>query len=397
MSSDLAWVVWIHTQTFTGWELLDPLVHYWRHHGWPGLEQVCKRPEYFLPVLVDDWPVWIEMSLERQQSWQSRMIKLLHWCRANIVGKSQLECQSTISAKFEGKLLYLVTYWDTAYPSELRQIADPPPVLWANHPWEKWQWPERRIAVIGSRRMSVYGQQVTETLVQHLVKQFGVGIVSGCAQGVDGQAQLTCVQFAGTTVGVLGCGLSRITATLPKRLMKDKRALIISEFAPTLSAQPYMFLKRNRLISALSAGVVIVEAQDRSGTLNTASHALEQGKEVMVIPQSLWNQNASGIIRLANQGATLVQNAEEIMSMLDWQWQGLNGQKADTTFTANTVERKMLQLLKEYQGQMSVADVLFHRPKEVPLTLWQKSFQRLEQKNVLRRVYGVVQIAHSLV
>lgn len=178
--------------------------------------------------------------------------------------------------------------------------------------------PTPTVAVVGSRKPTSYGRAVNAQITGELARH-GVVIVSGLAIGHDGLAHRACLDAGGTTVAVLGNGLAHIypqtNRTLAQRIVQAGGALI-SEYPPEAPVLPHQFLERNRLISALADIVVVIEAGERSGTLNTASHALTQGKEVMAVPGNITSPLSTGCNRLIAQGAGPVLTAQDILDRL---------------------------------------------------------------------------------
>lgn len=174
------------------------------------------------------------------------------------------------------------------------------------------------VAVVGSRKPTGYGRAVNARITGELARH-GVVIVSGLAIGHDGLAHRACLDAGGTTVAVLGNGLAHIypqtNRTLARRIVQAGGALI-SEYPPEAPVLPHQFLERNRLISALADVVVVIEAGERSGTLNTASHALTQGKEVMAVPGNITSPLSTGCNRLIAQGAGPVLTAQDVLDRL---------------------------------------------------------------------------------
>ena len=174
------------------------------------------------------------------------------------------------------------------------------------------------VAVVGSRKPTGYGRAVNARITGELARH-GVVIVSGLAIGHDGLAHRACLDAGGTTVAVLGNGLAHIypqtNRTLAQRIVQAGGALI-SEYPPEAPVLPHQFLERNRLISALADVVVVIEAGERSGTLNTASHALTQGKEVMAVPGNITSPLSTGCNRLIAQGAGPVLTAQDVLDHL---------------------------------------------------------------------------------
>lgn len=174
------------------------------------------------------------------------------------------------------------------------------------------------IAVVGTRRPTAYGTEVTTRLAGDLAKR-GVIIVSGMALGVDGLAHRAALQAGGTTIAVQANGLDRLYPASHRQLGADILAnggAILSEYEPGTPSYPNQFLERNRIVSGLSDGILITEASARSGTLNTAHHALEQGKEVFVVPGNITSPLSSGCNALLRQGATPVTRVEDILEVL---------------------------------------------------------------------------------
>lgn len=181
--------------------------------------------------------------------------------------------------------------------------------------------PETRmptVAIVGTRKPTHYGKEVTQRLAGDLAKR-GVVIVSGLALGIDGIAHRSALEVGGVTLAVLGNGLPDIYPASHKSLAKDilaQNGAIISEYEPGASARPYHFLERNRLVSGLADAVIITEAAARSGTLNTAAHALEQGKEVFVVPGNITSPLSAGCNALLKQGARVAICAEDIIEVI---------------------------------------------------------------------------------
>lgn len=178
--------------------------------------------------------------------------------------------------------------------------------------------PTPTVAVVGSRKPTSYGRAVNAQITGELARH-GIVIVSGLAIGHDGLAHRACLDAGGTTVAVLGNGLAHIypqtNRTLAQHIVQAGGALI-SEYPPEAPVLPHQFLERNRLISALADIVVVIEAGERSGTLNTASHALTQGKEVMAVPGNITSPLSTGCNRLIAQGASPVLTTQDILDRL---------------------------------------------------------------------------------
>lgn len=209
----------------------------------------------------------------------------------------------------------VLTCFDTDYPESLREIPDAPVVLYIqgkitaeNH---------LAIAFVGSRKASLYGMSVASQFSTRLA-EMGVTIVSGLARGIDSAAHRGCLKAGGETLAVLGCGLSHIYPPENRDLFEQisRQGAVISEFPMDAPVMPFNFPKRNRIISGLSLGVVVVEAAVKSGALITADFALEQGREVYAVPGKIDNPNSGGVHHLIKQGARLITCFEDILEDL---------------------------------------------------------------------------------
>ena len=181
--------------------------------------------------------------------------------------------------------------------------------------------PEKRIptvAIVGTRKPTAYGKEVTTRIATDLARR-GIVIVSGMALGVDGLAHRAALDANGITIAVQANGLDNLYPTSHRQLGEDivkSGGAIMSEYEAGTPSYPNQFLERNRIVSALSDAVLITEAAARSGTLNTASHALEQGKEVFVVPGNITSPLSAGCNQLLRQGATPVTSAEDIIEAI---------------------------------------------------------------------------------
>lgn len=208
--------------------------------------------------------------------------------------------------------------------------------------------PEKRqptITIVGTRKPTKYGEEVTYKLAYELAKR-GVTIVSGLALGVDGIAHRAALDAGGTTLAVLANGLSQITPRTHRQLGLDILAAggaILSEYEPDIPPLQYRFLERNRLVSGLSDGVLITEAASRSGTLSTAARALEQGKEVFVVPGNITSPQSSGCNQLLRQGATPITCAEDILEVI---MPGNSDNQIKMALGDNEAQTTIIQLLQ---------------------------------------------------
>lgn len=205
---------------------------------------------------------------------------------------------------------------DNRYPNLLKNIKNPPEKLYVNGDYNCFNLP--CITIVGSRNMSEYGRKMTKKIVEELTNA-GICIVSGLAVGIDSVAHNTCLENNGKTIAVLGSGLNKVfppeNMELYNKILKNN-GCIISEYEPNEQAQKKYFPERNRIVSGLSLGTVIIEAAYRSGTSITAKFALSQGRKVFCIPNSIGNKNSYGTINLIKKGAIMITNGKEILYSL---------------------------------------------------------------------------------
>lgn len=211
----------------------------------------------------------------------------------------------------------LLTPNDKDYPPALKNIADPPFLLYVQGSTSVLKNPS--LAVVGTRQLTAYGQRATPWLVEKIARA-GLTIVSGLARGIDRLAHQTALQVNGLTVAVLGSGINpRFVIYENRSLMKEivkKGGAIISEFPPTAPGSKTSFPLRNRIISGLSLGALIVEADEQSGSLITARLALEQNREVFALPGSIFSAQSRGTNNLLRLGARVVTQADDILTEL---------------------------------------------------------------------------------
>lgn len=208
----------------------------------------------------------------------------------------------------------IVTFYDERYPYYLKYISDPPSMLYAIG---KLVPEEICLAVVGSRKATYYGLDIAEKISGQLART-GLTIVSGMARGIDSRAHRGALAAGGRTVAVLGCGLDIAYPYENLDLMKEicKNGAVISEYMPGIPPVPYNFPARNRIISGMSLGVAVIEANEKSGSLITAGFALDQGREVFALPGNINSRNSSGTNKLIRDGAKIVTEVEDILEEL---------------------------------------------------------------------------------
>ena len=210
----------------------------------------------------------------------------------------------------------IIPLQDKRYPKQLRNIPDPPPILYAKGtllPSDSFS-----ISIIGTRKCTGYGERQTERLTAALV-QNGFAIISGLALGIDGAAHRAALKNNGRTLAVLGSGLQHIYPTQHQTLAQkiiDSGGCILSELPPLHPPTTWTFPQRNRIVSGLSLGILVVEAPLRSGTMITARLAGEQGRDIFAVPGSVESPTAGGCNQLIKDGAYLTESADDILDVL---------------------------------------------------------------------------------
>lgn len=218
-----------------------------------------------------------------------------------------------ICDKIESLQVQMISFWDDDYPHLLREIHDPPALLYL-----RGKLPANDcFAIVGSRRATSAGLTLTRELATTLAHH-NICIVSGLARGVDSAAHRGALDANGSTIAVLGCGIDQIYPPENSKLFHEiqQANAIITEYPPETPPLAGHFPGRNRIISGLSRGVLIVEAAEKSGSLITGDFALEQGRELFAIPGALQNPNSRGTNRLLKEGAQFVTEAADILQSL---------------------------------------------------------------------------------
>jgi len=207
---------------------------------------------------------------------------------------------------------------DSKYPQILKEISDPPAELYIRG--NLVEEDKAAIGIVGTRNYTSYGKQVAYDIVGDLAEA-GLTIVSGLAKGIDTFAHKAALERGGRTIAILGSAIDSrsIYPSCNKRLAEKiiQNGAIMSEYSPGTTAERYFFPKRNRIISGLSLGVLVIEAPERSGALITANCALDQNREVFAIPGSIYSKNLIGTNKLIQMGAKLVTKANDILEELN--------------------------------------------------------------------------------
>jgi len=302
--------------------------------------------------------------------------------------------------------IQVITWADPDYPPLLREIADPPAVLFLLGKRRCLQGPA--VALVGTRRATGYGLAVARTLGRALVQE-GVTVVSGLALGIDAAGHWGALEGLGPdlngkegfsdalasrpcpTIAVLGGGLDRIYPRENRRLAAAiaREGALISEFLPGLQPEKYHFPLRNRLISGLAAGVVVVEAPEKSGALITADLALEQGRSVLAVPGNITSAASRGSNRLIQQGARPLLTPEDVLEELGWTGRKREGdQKGVTQYQLSQEEWHICHLL---QSGPSDIEELVEKSGYTASQLTSLVTQ-LEVKDMIRRVGSRIEL-----
>jgi DNA processing protein len=279
--------------------------------------------------------------------------------------------------------IQLVHFESETYPNVLKQIYDPPPLLYV---CGVLPTSERAIGIVGTRDASDYAMKFTETLARDL-SNANVTIVSGLALGIDSAAHRGAVSTEhGQTIAVLGSAVNVIypkqNEALAKRI-EEGHGAIISEYPISTGPTATNFPGRNRIINGLSNGVVVVEAGEKSGALITSDYALEEGRTVFAVPGRVGDMKAKGTLGLLKQGAVLVQNVDDILN--EFGWTNHATAKDAPTIQLSSVEEKIVSSIKKLSNPL--LDDLLHATK-LPVSELLKTLTLLELKGVVKTLPG---------
>jgi len=281
----------------------------------------------------------------------------------------------------------IITLFDEGYPEQLRQIYDPPIVLYVMGSLHF----DVGLSIVGCRRASFYGLSSAEKISREL-SALGITVISGLARGIDTAAHKGALAAGGKTIAVLGSGLKNIYPPENEALAHSiaQKGAVISEFPLDTQPYPYNFPRRNRIISGLSAGVVVVEAAQNSGALITADFALEQGREVYALPGKVDSPTSYGTNDLIKQGAKLVTNVADILEELNLNTQpNCIGKTADMEAAEAEVslepeEENIFNLLNK--GPMNIDEMIDNTKFTIPRL--NSLLVSLEIKKKIKRLSG---------
>lgn len=278
----------------------------------------------------------------------------------------------------------ILIWEDPDYPPLLRQLPEAPPVLYMKGqltaPDREWT-----IAIVGTRKATAYGRQAAETLSTDLARN-GITIVSGLALGIDAAAHEAALKAGGRTIGVLACGIDQVYPAshtkLAARIMEQ--GALLTETPVGSPPEGGNFPARNRIISGLSLGTIVVEADQTSGALITADRALEQGREVFAVPGNIFSRASLGTNRLLKEGATLITSAEDVLEALNLKMVAAHTE-ARAVIAEDATEAKLLSLIS---ADPTHIDELA-RTSQLPITQVSSTLALMELKGMVRQVAGM--------
>lgn len=290
-------------------------------------------------------------------------------------------------AKIESQGIKILTWEDEAYPQRLKEIDQPPPVLYIRGEY----LPDDvfAVAIVGTRRVTSYGRQITEELSSFLAAN-GITVISGLARGVDALAHQTALKAGGRTIGVLGSGVDKIYPPEHRALAEQmlERGALVSDYAPGTPPDASNFPPRNRIISGLSLAVVVVEAGETSGALITAEFAAEQGREIFAVPGSILAPQSKGTNKLIQNGALPLLSVNDLMQALDLTRVGEH-KAARKVIPTDETEARLLSILGD--EPLHVDEI--RNQTELPIEKVSAALALMELKGMVRQVGGMNYVA----
>lgn len=309
------------------------------------------------------------------------------------LAKSIISFDADKAIERENKLIKLnntsiLTFQEDDYPENLKNIYDPPPVLYMKGTLRKSDIVA--VAIVGTRSPSRYGRLVTEKLTSELAEK-GVTIVSGMATGIDSIAHRAAISANGRTIAVFGCG---VNMTYPPENINLKEKIrengaIISEFSMNTKPERTNFPMRNRIISGLSLGIIVIEAAEKSGALITSDFALEHGRDVFAVPGNINSPKSMGTNRLIKMGAKLIENADDVIEEFPFEIKALlqtGGKKKRRSEVPglSDAEKKIYGLLSAEETHI---DVLIEKSR-LPTQMVSALLIQLELKDIIKQQSG---------
>ncbi len=286
--------------------------------------------------------------------------------KENIVKYKSLTYLEEIKSNLEKKFIKYVSIYDESYPSNLKHIYDAPKILFYKGNLDVLK-NNINLAMVGSRKCTQYGVNCAKNISKSL-SDVGINIISGLAIGIDTYSHIGCLEGKGKTVAVIGSPLDNI---LPRRNIKlaqkilDDGGLILSEYNIGSAVYPSNYVHRNRILSGISDGVIVVEAAKKSGALITVEYALDQGKNVFSIPGNINSCMSEGCHKIIKEGATLIHSVEDILNeyQIDRNYYTENSKKYDN-IKLNEKSIEILELIKD-NGILNIDEICDNTKMEV--------------------------------
>ena len=289
--------------------------------------------------------------------------------------------------KIESQGIKILTWQDESYPGQLKEIDQPPPVLYIRGEY----LPDDlfAVAIVGTRRVTAYGRQITEEMSSFLAAN-GITVISGLARGVDAIAHQSTLKAGGRTIAVLGSGVDKIYPPEHRGLAEQmmERGAIISDYALGTPPDASNFPPRNRIISGLSLAVVVIEAGETSGALITAEFAAEQGREVFAVPGSILAPQSKGTNKLIQRGALPLLSMNDFMQALDLTRVG-EQKAARKVIPTDETEARLMNVL----GSEPLHVDEIRNQAELPIEKVSATLALMELKGMVRQVGGMNYVA----
>jgi DNA processing protein len=348
---------------------------------WVGFNRVsgigAARLQALLDYFGDLETAWQASSHDLRQAGLDRR-SLSNLLKARDVMNLEAEVE-----RLERASIHVTTWDDPEYPQNLREVYNPPPVLYVRGRIQKRD--EWSVAVVGTRRASIYGKEAARMVATGLA-QAGVTVVSGMARGIDTTAHRVCLDAGGRTIAVLGSGVDVIYPPENAHLAAEivERGALVSEYALGTRPEASNFPPRNRIISGLTLGTVVVEAGLGSGALITADFAAEQGREVFSIPGNIFARGSRGANQLIQQGAKMVCSVPDVLEELN-----LTMVSEQAQVRAVIPENETEALLLGHLSSEPVHVDALGRAAQLPIAQVSSTLALMELKGMVRQVGGM--------
>lgn len=343
-----------------------------------ALNLACESNFSFLSVLKNEFESF-------QNAWQANIPESPNFAKFEketitkfLQRKKEIEPESEWEklTTLKGKLILLE---DAQYPTLLKEIPHSPLGIYQ---LGEYDFQASAVAIVGTRKCSPYGKSVAEKLSRELVES-GITIVSGLAYGIDTFAHFSALNAKGKTIAVMGTGLDNIFPNTNKKLSEKikENGCLISEYPLSAPALKHHFPERNRIISGLSLGVLVIEAPLKSGALITTRFALEQNREVFAVPGSIFSKISEGTNELIKAGAKLVNNVNDILIELNLPLAIKENYVNNENL--NEIERKIMEVLNKSEKSLNVDEII--SLTNLDITIINQNLTFLELKNLIQQ------------